>query len=451
MNLASLRIEANEYCGVDSFPEPASPDLRVLWKRKFEGYEEWRIDYQVETSETMPVEAGRRVPAYLLIPRKPRSEALPAVICFHQCALNCTIGKDAVVGKIPWSYELSDQDHPNVRIAADRLDQTYGHDLVHQGFVVLAPDSVNCGERNIETIREEGQTRPCWDFIDDALGRSWSSKATYDAMRAVDLLISLDFVDSERIGAVGHSMGAGYVFRLMIMDERVRGGIASGYAGDEHGIFLPLVSPRLLITLMGAFDGEKNLAKAEAWNDEARRVYKQDGAAQSILLLTGQIGHRFQDQLKWKAYKSLKHEFGMLSTERVSLSEIMQEAWNASRWMLEEEQMGAFPTPKLSAPYEVVGNREDLLSTFAGLFLHMSDQGSRASLQVSIDESDLELTVSCQVQASGQAAEDSSGAAYQTIREIERILFEHCGTLTREHSEQEVIYRIVFKKGSPDV
>lgn len=453
MDLASLRKEADEYFGIDSFPHSTSLDMKVLWKRKFEGYEEWRIEYDVETPETMPAEAGRKVPAYLLIPRQPSPQPLPAVVCFHQCALNCTIGKDAVVGKVPWTYELSDLDpeRPDVRIAVDRLDQAHGHDLVHQGFVVLAPDSVNCGERNIESIREEGQTRPCWDYINDALGRSWNSKATYDAVRAVDLLESLEAVDSERIAAIGHSMGAGYVFRLMIADARVKAGIASGYAGDEHGRFLSLISPRIIITVLGDFDGGKNLEKAETWHNEASRQYDADGVPDRIRLLTGRIGHRFQDRLKWKAYQCLKREFGMLSVGRVSLSEILSEAWDASRWMVEEEQMGVFPKPVLENTYEVVGNRVDLVSAFSGLFLLVSDQCDKGAFRLQTEESGSELLISVCGETKVATAEVSDGSAYQTGREIERVLFEHGGTLTRDRTEERILYTVSLKKASPDV
>ena len=58
--------------------EEAPPlDMKILHKRRVKAayyeYEEWKIEYTVETPETMPIPSGQRVPAYLLIPRQPGS------------------------------------------------------------------------------------------------------------------------------------------------------------------------------------------------------------------------------------------------------------------------------------------------------------------------------------------------------------------------------------------
>jgi hypothetical protein len=127
---------------------PARPalDVEIVHKRQMFGYEEWKIAYQAYDAATMPFPAGQRIPAYLLIPRAKRTLAgkthystahayeppFPAVVCFHQCCVDCDLGKEAVVGK-----------------AVDRPDQAYGLELVRTGFVVLAPDSVWCGERYV--------------------------------------------------------------------------------------------------------------------------------------------------------------------------------------------------------------------------------------------------------------------------------------------------------------
>lgn len=234
-NKEALRQEALKEIGADRFPAAIPLNVRVHWKRWFPRYVEWKIEYDVETPETMPVEGGRSVPAYLLIPRGDHEAPLPAIMCFHQCALNCAIGKEAVVGKAPWSHEVSEWNpqRPQAWISAARIDQAYGLDLVHQGFVVLAPESICCGERHIEAIRQSGDNCDgCWKHLDEQLGRSGTAKHTLDGVRAVDLLQSLDFVDSERIGAIGHSMGASDVENVMLADERVKAGIISGGSPD---------------------------------------------------------------------------------------------------------------------------------------------------------------------------------------------------------------------------
>ena len=256
---------------------------------------------------------------------------------------------------------------PQGRIAADRTDQAYGHDLVHQGFVVLAPDSINCGERNIEAIRESGQNRGCFELIDEQLGRPWRRKHVFDNMRAVDLLQSLDFVDSQRIGAIGHSMGAGDVFDLMAVDQRIKAGVVSGDGmSDPSASFLPLMSPRLYIGIRGEFDGTPGaLRKAHQMHANARPFFEADGAEENLVLLTAKMGHWFGDKLKWKAYKRLKEHFGVLPSRTVvDLGEIVAEAKGSQpmdgRGGARGDVSGGEGPGELSCPGESEGSRKRL-------------------------------------------------------------------------------------------
>lgn len=451
-NKARLQQEAMEFYRTQYFPPHIPLNMRVIWKRTFRDYEEWKIEYDVETADTMSTEAGHRVPAYLLIPRGDYQRPLPAVVCFHQCALNCVIGKEAVVGKTPWSYEASDLEpgRPQGRIAPARIDQAYGHDLVHQGFVVLAPDSINCGERNIEAIRKAGENRGCFKFIDEQLGRPLRDKHMFDNMRAVDLLQSLDFVDPLRIGAIGHSMGAGDVFELMIVDKRVKAGILSGEGPTGDAKFLPLVSPRLYIGIRGESDGPPDyLRKVREMHANARPFYAADGAPENLVLLTAKMGHWFGDKLKWRAYKRLKEFFGVLPQRKVvDLSEILTEAREASRWMAEEEQGGTFPEPRTQANCFVLVNPKEIVSALAGLFLYVSDQVAQVELRISIEEDKDHYIIQCYVLPNRDTSDDFAGASYQTLREVERILAEHDTALQMTHSGHGIRYQIAFPKAN---
>ncbi len=447
-----LRQEMLEHYGVRQFPESIPLNMRIIWKRTFLEYEEWKIEYDVETAATMPVEAGRSVLAYLLVPRGNHKQPLPAVICFHQCAINCVIGKEAVVGKAPWSYEsatMSEILRTQERVSYDRTDQAYGHDLVHQGFVVLAPDSINCGERNIEAIRQEGQNRVCFHVIDEQIGRSHMVKHLFDNKRAVDLLQSFDFVDSEKIGAVGHSMGAGDVYDLMVLDIRVKAGIVSG-DGPDAPRFLPLISPRLYIGIRGEFDGPpERLQAVHKMHADARPFYETDGAAENLILLTGRMGHSFADKLKWKAYKQLKEYFGMLPARRmVALEGIVREAREAVRGFWEEDQHGEFPEPSVQEDCSVLVNREQIISALTGRFDYLFTKGSRVELQVAIREEAIDCVLDCRIPCDHAAKRGSEGASVQTLREVGRILAEHDASLRCDHSERELRYLVSFPKAN---
>jgi len=158
-----LRRELFQDFGGTTLPDPVPLDLEILWKRTFLDYEEWKIEYDVESPETMPLKVGQRVPAYLLVPRH-QSEPMPAMIAFHQCAGDCTNAKEAVVGKAPWipidsqtSYFQTDG-----RVHIDRTDQAYARLKVHFGMVP-DPEPLSLKELAIEARKA---TKVSWDDLD---------------------------------------------------------------------------------------------------------------------------------------------------------------------------------------------------------------------------------------------------------------------------------------------
>jgi hypothetical protein len=55
------------------------------------------------------------------------------MVCLHQCALDCTVGKEAVVGKVPWSssnnswfMNADPSEAKDLRMTFDRADQALG-------------------------------------------------------------------------------------------------------------------------------------------------------------------------------------------------------------------------------------------------------------------------------------------------------------------------------------
>jgi dienelactone hydrolase len=135
---------------------------------------------------TFAVEAGDRVPAYLLIPHD-RPGRLPAVLCPHQTT---RLGKAEPAGLGP---------QPNKHTAKH---------LAERGYVTLAPDYPNFG-----------------DYQLDVYARGYASatmKGVWNHLRAVDLLQALPEVDPERIGALGHSLGGHNSMFAGVFDERIK-------------------------------------------------------------------------------------------------------------------------------------------------------------------------------------------------------------------------------------
>jgi acetyl esterase/lipase len=144
-------------------------------------------DKYVRRKMSIAVEAGDRLPLYLLIPKE-RIGRLPGVICLHQTSR--PLGKDNPVG------------------LGGPADLNYAVHLAERGYITLAPDYVNMGEYKFDPY--------------SAGYASATMKGIWNHSRCVDYLRSLTEVDGERIGAIGHSLGGHNAIFLAAFDERVR-------------------------------------------------------------------------------------------------------------------------------------------------------------------------------------------------------------------------------------
>lgn len=407
------------------------------------GYEEWKIEYTVENSDTMPEPAGRIVAAYLLVPADKRYKPpFPAMICYHQCFMDCELGKEAVVGK-----------------AVDRPDQAYGYELVQEGFVVLAPDAIGCGERHLPWITPpekrcgQMETRECLfkaQFTGDGtlerrLGKNWNAKVVLDGMRAVDLLQSLDFVDPERIGAIGHSLGAGQTAIHMTYDPRVKAGIVSGGGPDEAHI-LAGIAPRLFMRLHGLYDqGWKKVQETEAIHKLAKGFYREKGSEDNLLLWTLPCGHHFHDEFKWETYARLKKYFGIaVRKERVTLEDVLAKAREDSSWAWRGDEL--FPPIESTGRHNLTANYDQLRSAFSLLFVHLCQKRPAGSpLRVNVRTEKKTRRVICFVPGGDDNVKVAHDYYYQ-VRKAEQLLHENGGSLHRENTAGGIRYSVTLKK-----
>jgi dienelactone hydrolase len=155
------------------------------------------------------------------------------------------------------------------RIAGLTGDPTrqLGLQLAQRGFVVFCPRCFlwQNGTDFEQAVANFRQRHP------ETLGMH---KMLHDASRAVDVLESLTYVDRQRIGAVGHSLGAKETLYLAAFDPRIKAAVASegglrlqstnwdapwylgpriheaGFARDHHEL-LALIAPRPFLILAG--------------------------------------------------------------------------------------------------------------------------------------------------------------------------------------------------------
>lgn len=183
-------------------PRPAKPEIETLSR-------EDRGDYVVEKFR-FDNGAGDTVPGYLLLPKKPAGK-LPAILYCHWHAGEYDLGKE----------ELFQDKH---------TPEPPGPAFARRGYVVLAVDATNFGERNghspdgpaLRDYRSE-ETDSKFNLW---VGRTFWGMLLRDDLMGLDYLASRPEVDTDRIGVTGMSMGATRTWWLMALDERLKTGVA---------------------------------------------------------------------------------------------------------------------------------------------------------------------------------------------------------------------------------
>jgi dienelactone hydrolase len=172
-------------------------DVRLLEEVKTPKYIRRRISFAAEP--------GDRVPAYLLVPVGLRA-TVPAMLCLHQTTL---IGKDEPAG------------------LGGQANLHYAHELAERGYVCIVPDYPSFGDYE-------------YDFRKQGSGyASGSMKAVWNNIRAIDLLETLPEVDRDRIGCIGHSLGAHNALFTAVFDQRIKAIVSSCGFSAFHDDDLP--------------------------------------------------------------------------------------------------------------------------------------------------------------------------------------------------------------------
>ncbi|WP_425617931.1 dienelactone hydrolase family protein [Anatilimnocola sp. NA78] len=249
------------------------PPVKVLEEDRVGNVTRQRVSYEVEP--------GLITEAYICRPTELLGTA-PGVVCFHSTA-DHTIRQPAGLGT--------------------DVQKAFGLKAAQQGRITFSPRNFLWpGDAKI-AAKEEARK-----YLDRVPKSTGMAKMLYDALVAVDILAKLPGVDSTRLGAVGHSLGAKEVLYLAAFDERIKvtvsseGGIglkfsnwnAPWYLGpaideptftrDQHEL-LACVAPRPFLLVGGnSADGDKGWPYIAA----ALPVYELAGKPARV----GQFNHR---------------------------------------------------------------------------------------------------------------------------------------------------------------
>lgn len=257
-------------------PERAgAPAWKVIEEDRLDGLVRSRIEYEVEP--------GVRTEAYLIRPAEPGAmRSRPGVVALHS-TVNHSILQPAGLGPDP--------------------EKAFGLSLARRGMVTISPRNFLWPTN--DRIDAKPETARFHERHPQSKGMA---RMLHDAQVALDLLAALPDVNPQRLGCVGHSLGAKEALYLAALDERVQvavsseGGIglrfsnwdAEWYLGAainepgfarEHHELLALVAPRAFLLIGGdSADGDRGWPFIEA----ALPVYRlYDGPPR-----VGQLNHR---------------------------------------------------------------------------------------------------------------------------------------------------------------
>jgi dienelactone hydrolase len=286
----ALRARWVEHLGTP--PEkPAGLDVRVEKAEEMDGYTRRLVSFRSEGDD--------RINAYLLVPAGlGENEKRPAVVVFHETTRD-TFRQPVGLGQKP---ELALALH-----------------LVRRGYVTLSPecyilkDPAGWAKGQASALEKR---RPGWTGL---------GKMTFDASRCVDYLETLPAVDRERIGCIGHSLGAKEVLYAMAFEPRYGVGVFNEgglglrmsnwtdpwYLTDKMKPFIPemenhqvlaLAAPRPVLVLGGdSADGDASWPFIKA----VLPVYDLLGAGDRVGLYDHQAQHAFPREGRRIAYRWL--------------------------------------------------------------------------------------------------------------------------------------------------
>lgn len=175
--------------------------------------------------------ANSRVLGYLLVPKG--KGPFPAVLLLHDHGAQFDIGKEKVIE--PW-----DDNPERIKLAQEWVNKLYGgsflgDELAKRGYVCFATDALNWSDRGGGGY--DGQQALASNLLN--FGVSYAGLIAWEDMYAADFLATQPEVDSQRVVAMGLSLGAYRAWQVAALSDRIAGGIAICWMATCKGLLVP--------------------------------------------------------------------------------------------------------------------------------------------------------------------------------------------------------------------
>lgn len=269
--------------------------------------------------------------AYLLMPKRMEAKEVPAILALHEHNDEYKAGKSEVIGLVedPTYTKLKAvPPDPAHRTPQSKRQFAYGRELCKKGFIVLAPDFIGFEEyrdSNWELddyYEETGFIRGYEEMLSEKYllyGSCLLAKHIHDLYVAVSVLTSIQQVDSDKIGVIGHSLGGEMASMILAFDKRVKTGVSScgtfSYEDFENSnrmetaetiipnfrsdnrdfdFFLDMIPPKPFLSI----NGEQDIGST------ARKLLRKRRSNFEVAFHTG--GHEFPSDERSRAYSFLQ-------------------------------------------------------------------------------------------------------------------------------------------------
>ncbi|MDD4592788.1 MAG: alpha/beta fold hydrolase, partial [Parabacteroides sp.] len=269
----------------------------------FDNYFRYSINFEVAPSE--------KVFAYLYRPRG-AEKVYPAMLALHGTGAE---GKRIIDG------------------ATNIKNRAYAKELAERGYVVIAPDYPSMGE-----LKD-------YDFVHDRYD-SGTMKGIFNHISCVNLLQTLPYVDKDRIGVIGHSLGGHNALFVAAFDARIKVIVSScGWtlkdyynAGEDattrfggrlgpwsQDCYMPFIrekfdldaekvpfdydeiiatlAPRPFFSNSPVYDHNFSVEGVRKGITRAGQVYRFMNAADKIKIVYPRVGHDFPEEIREEAYR----------------------------------------------------------------------------------------------------------------------------------------------------
>jgi dienelactone hydrolase len=297
-----LRSKYQECLG-GPFPEetPLNPLLRETIQK---------TGYRIE-SLTYEVLPGERIPALLLVPDSATAaNPAPGIAVWHQHNGEYHLGKSEPAG-----------------LAGNPMHHT-AVALVHEGYVVLCPDSLCFEERqDPKEILKRGDYER-FEFLREIVrGRSLAWRDILDMKRSITFLSGRPEVLADKLGCYGHSMGSTHAWLAGPLEPRLKCVIGNcclpTYEAieEEHLLhcfpnFVPgwkqwgdtpeiasLIAPRALHLNFGEKDNGSPIESAKKGLARIAEVYKKAGVPENFSFFIEPGAEHVLSEAMWQQVK----------------------------------------------------------------------------------------------------------------------------------------------------